>query len=401
MKSVYILMSFVMMIAAVYAVKNPLPAQAALIPDFVPNEEINLSMKYLADKTLPSGRFVYNANINPNIKYDDVQYNALRHAGTLYSMYLCEKYLNNYSLRDKRYLASKYFIENYVKPLKDGMYAVVSKPEEENLKEPTAKLGGTGLALIGLSNLYPEGKIDLEILRGLGNFVLYMQKEDGSFYSKYNVNKKEKDEKFVSLYYPGEAALGLLYLNEVDPQDKWVSSAKKALLYLAASRKDQTKNVPFDHWAMLATRKLFETPNNNLLPEEKLLLQQHAKQMANVVIPTQIVEEDNTYRGAFIDNFRLCSIGTIMEGLVGIYYITDDEMLKQQVLFALKLGTEFLGRFQVKGGGSKGGIPMDAYWTLINSPKKSQVIRIDNVQHVLSAWITFKQIEKENKTFKE
>ena len=71
------------------------------------------------------------------------------------------------------------------------------------------------------------------------------------------------------------------------------------------------------------------------------------------------------------------------------------------MLFALKLGTEFLGRFQVKGGGSKGGIPMDAYWTLINSPKKSQVIRIDNVQHVLSAWITFKQIEKENKTFKE
>ena len=64
MKSVYILMSFVMMIAAVYAVKNPLPAQAAVIPDFVPNEEINLSMKYLADKTLPSGRFVYNANIN-------------------------------------------------------------------------------------------------------------------------------------------------------------------------------------------------------------------------------------------------------------------------------------------------------------------------------------------------
>ena len=70
-----------------------------------------------------------------------------------------------------------------------------------------------------------------------------------------------------------------------------------------------------------------------------------------------------------------------------------DEMLKQQVLFALKLGTEFLSRYQVKGGDSKGGIPADAYWTLIYHPKASQVIRIDNVQHVLSAWITFRQLE--------
>ncbi len=391
-QSIYILMSLLMIFAAAYSVKNPLPAEAAVIPEFVPDEEISLSMHYLSDKTLPSGRFVYNANIDPAVKYSDKQYNALRHAGTLYAMYLCERYLNDYSLHEKRYLASKYFIENYVKPLQDGIYAVVSKTEEEKLKEPTAKLGGTGLALIGLSNLYPEGKIDLEVLRGLGNFILYMQKDDGSFYSKYNLDKKEKDKEFVSLYYPGEAALGLLYLNEVDPQDKWVLSAKKALLYLANSRKNQTKNVPFDHWAMLATRKLFETPNNGLLPEEKKLLQSHAKQMANIVISKQIVEEGNTYRGAFIENFRLCSIGTIMEGLVGIYYVTDDEMLKQQVLFALKLGTEFLSRFQVKGGGSKGGIPTDAYWPLINASEKSRVIRIDNVQHVLSAWITFKQI---------
>ncbi len=394
--SMYILATVlaIMILAGLAGGKKMYSAAAMTLPEFVPDKEIHLSMEYLANHTLPSGRFVYNANINPDIKYSSKQYNALRHAGTLYAMYLCERYLNDYSLRDKRYLASKYFVENYVKLLEDGMYAVVSKTEEEKLKAPAAKLGGSGLALIGLSNLYPEGKIDLEVLRGLGNFILYMQKDDGSFYSKYNLKEKEKDREFVSLYYPGEAALGLLYLNEVDPQDKWVLSAKKALLYLANSRKNQTKDVPFDHWAMLATRKLFETPNNDLLPEEKKLLQSHAKQMANIVIPTQIVEEENTYRGSFIGNVRLCSIGTIMEGLVGIYYVTDDEMLKQQVFHALKLGTEFLSRFQVKGGGSKGGIPTDAYWPLINAPAKSQVIRIDNVQHVLSAWITFKQIIK-------
>ena len=221
-----------------------------------------------------------------------------------------------------------------------------------------------------------------------------MQKSDGSFYSKYDIKNKEKDKEFVSLYYPGEAALGLLYLNEVDPQKKWVESAKKTLLYLAKLRQENPKGIQFDHWAMLATRKLFETSDNGLTDEEKQMLKAHAIQMANLVLYNQIVEENNTYRGGFIENFRLCSIGTIMEGLVAIYYIVDDEILKQQVLFALKLGTEFLSRYQVKGGESKGGIPTSAYWTLIYAPQSSKVIRIDNVQHVLSAWITFKEIVK-------
>lgn len=358
------------------------------------DSSILLAVDYLSKNTLPDGRFVYNSSADPDIKYSNVQYNALRHAGTLYSMYLCERYLSIYSLKEKRYLASKYFVENYVKQISPDMYAVVSNPKEEGLDFPQAKTGGTGLALIGLSNLYPEGKIDLKILRGLGNFALYMQKHDGSFYSKYNVPQKEKDEKFVSLYYPGEVAYGLLFLNEVDPQQKWVEASKNALLYLANSRKNKGTNVPFDHWAMLATRKLFETVDNGLTANEKLLLQKHAEQMANSILDNQIVDTGNTYRGGFVENLRLCSIGTIMEGFVAIYYCTDDEDLKAKVLNALNLGTDFLSRFQVKEGERKGGIPTSAYWNLSNADDKSKVIRIDNVQHVLSAWITYSQIKK-------
>lgn len=120
-----------------------------------------------------------------------------------------EKYLNDYTLQKQRYKASEYFIKNYVKKISPDMFAVVSKMEEEKLDSPQAKLGGSGLALIGLSNLYPDKKVDLETIRGLGNFIIYMQKSDGSFYSKYLVDAKQKDENFVSLYYPGEAALGL------------------------------------------------------------------------------------------------------------------------------------------------------------------------------------------------
>ena len=395
MKSSVLIISFVAAVTLIliYSFFKK-PANSAENIDINLDKSVLLSIEYLSKNTLPSGRFVYNSNVDPEIKYSNVRYNALRHAGTLYSMYLCEKYLQNYTLQEKRYQASEYFVKRYIKEVLPNKYAVVSDMKEEKLTSPQAKLGGSGLALIGLSNLYPDGKIDLKILRGLGDFIIYMQKPDGSFYSKFLVDKIKKDENFVSLYYPGEACLGLLYLNEVDPQEKWVKSAKKGLLYLADLRKDKGSDVPFDHWAMLATRKLFETSNNGLLPGEKLLLQKHAEQMANSILNKQILEEKYQYRGAFSKNVRLCSIGTIMEGLVAIYYCTDDVQLKGRVLTALDLGTKFLSRYQVKEGETRGGIPTSAYWKLPNAEDKTKVIRIDNVQHVLSAWITYMQIQK-------
>lgn len=358
------------------------------------DNSIALAIEYLSKSVSEKGRFLYKANIDPDIKYSEKKYNALRHAGTLYSMYLCERVLGNNSLKEKRYLASEYFIKNYVKEIKPNIYAVVSKPEEEDSSTEQAKVGGAGLALIGLSNLYPEGKIDLRVLRGLGDFTVFMQNEDGSFVSKYNVTKDKKDSKFVSLYYPGEVAYGLLFLNEVDPQKKWVNTAKKTLLYLASSRQNNGRNVPYDHWAMLATKKLFETPDNGLTQVEKIQLQRHAEQIAYSIIDNQFVDEGYVYKGGFIDNLRLCSIGTIMEGYVAIYHITDNEELKQRVLTTLRFGNDFLSRFQLKEGAMRGGIPTTAYWQLSNAPQSSKVIRIDNVQHVLSAWITFKELEK-------
>lgn len=395
MKSSALIIAFITLtlITMIYLFFKKPPAYAENIDTNLDNS-ILLAIGYLSKSTKENGRFVYNANVDPDVKYGNIRYNALRHAGTLYSMYLCEKYLNNSTLKEKRYLASDYFIKRYVKEIQPGMYAVVSDMKEEKLNSRQAKLGGAGLGLIGLSNLYPEGKIDIKILRGLGDFIIYMQKPDGSFYSKYYVDTYEKDKTFISLYYPGEAALGLLYLNDVDPQKKWVKTAKKTLLYLAELRKDSGSKVPFDHWAMLATKKLFETPDNTLTPEEKVILQKHAEQMANSILYKQITDKKDVFAGSFQDNVRPCSIGTIMEGLVAIYYCTDDEVLKEKILNSLALGTEFLSRYQVKDGTMQGGIPTSAYWRFKKDDQKASVIRIDNVQHVLSAWITYLQIQK-------
>ena len=357
------------------------------------NKSINLAIEYMENNTLDNGRFVYRTNVYPWISFfgKGKKYNCTRHAGVLYAMYLCERYLKNYSLKEKRYLASEYLIKNYIKEISPDMYAVISNPKEENLQVSEAKLGSTGLALCSLSNLYPEGKIDLKILQGLGDFIIYMQKSDGSFYSKYIVPEKLKSDKFVSLYYPGEAALGLLFLNEVDPDKKWTTAAQKALLYLANFRKDPRYKGNFDHWALIATKKLFETPNNGLNDDEKQLLQTSVENMTYAVLDKQVTDKNSPYRGSFVDNIQLGSIATIMEGLTAAYYVTNDRKLKAEIKKALKLGTGFLSRYQVKEGTLKGGIPANAYW---NSPDRiiAKIIRIDNVQHALSAWILYKQI---------
>ena len=347
---------------------------------------IERSIKYLYNHTQESGRFVYMINSDKSVKINSKKYNNLRHAGTLYAMYLCERYLKNNTLKQKRLLASQYYIERYIKPYKDGMYAVVSIGEEEDLPDDNwVKLGAQGLALASLSNLYPEGKVDLEILKGLGKFIVFMQNENGSFNSKYNM-KSENLSDFNSLYYPGEAVLGLLYLYEVDSDELWLNTAKKALLYLAESRKDLGNNVPFDHWITIATKKLFET--NKVTEDEKRILQRHCEQIAYAMLDNQVIDSKNPYNGVFKDNLNSASLGTKMEGLSAAYYCTDDKKLKKLIKKSLNAGTKVLIENQIKDGDLIGGLPNKIYWK-ISENQKDKTIRIDNVQHVLSCWINY------------
>ena len=142
---------------------------------------ISLAKDYLKKNTNADGRFVYSTNLKR-----ENQYNVLRHAGVLYSMSLYEKYYGD-DLKDTKLAASKYLVKNYVQEIKPNIFAVVSKPDEEAGKVPAAKLGASGLALLGLADYYDTGEVEKKILNGFGEYILFMQKPDGSFYSKYDI----------------------------------------------------------------------------------------------------------------------------------------------------------------------------------------------------------------------
>lgn len=356
--------------------------------------EIALSMNFLHQCILKNGRFQYRKNVNAEIIYENTTYNSLRHAGALYALYLYEKMGLEKKFHESRILASKYLINKYIEKIDDKRYIVISKPKEEDIKYPIAKTGAAGVCLCALCNLYAEKEVEISLLRGLGEFILSMTKKNGSVYAYYNILQDTIDKEAVAIFYPAEAAAGLLALYEIDPQQKWLDAVKKIILYLVQTRKTMELDIPFDHWSVLVIEQLFE--KNLVTPSEKEEMQAYAEQMAISALSNQITNPKNSYYGAFKDNIRPCSIGTIMEGLASIYQCTDSTQMKTIILKALSIGNYFLSRTQVKTGTNAGGIPNSSNWVKAGVTPNASVIRIDNIQHVTIGWLKFQNILRQN-----
>ena len=353
-------------------------------------DEISLSVDYISRNTLENGRFKYRNNVNPEITYDNTIYNSLRHAGILYSLYQYEQLGFENKYHDLRVNASKYFINRYIKKIDKTKYTVLSMPEEEGIRIFIAKSGAAGIALCALSNLYAEGTVDIEMLQGLGEFILWMQNKDGNIYAYYDFDKKEINKEAEAIYYPAEAAAGLMCLYEVDPQQKWLDGAKKAIFYLQRTQAQRNFDPIFDHWAAFTIEKLFKF--NLVAEKEYQILKDYVEKMALPMLTAQITNKNHVYYGALKDNIRPCSLGTIMEGLASIYFCTDSEKLKTIIYKSLALGCMFLSKVQVKTGINAGGLPNSANWVKPGVTPNASVIRIDNVQHVITAWLKLQHI---------
>lgn len=354
--------------------------------------EISLAINYLNQCISDTGRFQYRKNVNPEIIYDNKIYNSLRHCGALYAMYMYEKMGLETKYHNSRILASKYFIMRYIEKIDDKRYIVISRPKEENIKFPIAKTGASGLALCALCNLYNEKEVELSLLRGLGEFILSMMDEDGNVFAYYDLLKDTIDKEADAIFYPSEAAAGLFALYEIDPQQKWLDAIKKIILYIAKTRKPLELDIPFDHWSAQVIENLFA--RNLVTFDEREQMQSYVEQMAIPALSNQITNPNNSYYGAFKDNIRPCSIGTIMEGLASIYMSTDNKDLKTIILKALSIGNYFLSKVQVKTGSNAGGLPNSANWVKAGVTPNASVIRIDNVQHVALGWLKFQHILK-------
>lgn len=366
------------------AQKEPIPAKADAT-------ELTSAMKngaeYMARASKPSGEFVYLANLPPGVSKKG-EYNVLRHAGALYPMADYYQHQGDPTVKAALVRSATFLKQKYMKPIpgEKDMLAIWSLPSDEKGGAFEVKLGGIGLGLVGLVGVEEAapGTTPLKILRQLGNAVLFMQEENGSLYSKYDPAKGGKQAHWDSLYYPGEAALGLAMLAEIetDPAQKkrWINAAFRAIGFLARER-ETTGQVPPDHWVLIATARLWPLHVYSDHSVSKAVLLKHAISIANVLV----------HDGALRD-VRSTPIATRLEGLLAALTFLPPEQkeLRGEIEVEIEKGIQFLLKTQVTDGPLKGGI-VRAY----TAPGEKKVeeradeIRIDYVQHTLSAWLEY------------
>jgi hypothetical protein len=239
--------------------------------------------------------------------------------------------------------------------------------------------------LLGLENVSPRATAP-EDLRALGRFLLFLQRDDGSFRSKYYPRDGGTFAAWGSLYYPGEAALALFLLAERDPSGPWRAAGEKALAYLADSRAG-AKDVPPDNWALIATAKLFSLPASAQTAALRGRLIAHAVQICESLLAEQIVESPpGKLDGGFQREGRTTPTATRLEGLLAVLEFLPPERaeLRGRIERAVHRGIRFLLRAQIATGRYAGGVPQAV------APDAPE-IRIDYVQHFVDAMVRYRQ----------
>lgn len=396
-------LSFAVFFLVLYFVEKPLCSDSerfdnTLNPHVI-QKAAKLSADYLIRECGDNGRFTYRINLNPKVT-PRPKYNMLRHGGTIYALAMYDQKHPNKKTKKALDRATRFLKKNIAPiPGKDDLLTVWSYPEISGRRAPVqAKLGGTGLGLVALLSVekIKPGTTPVSYLRRMGQFLLFMQKKDGSFYSKYVPAEGGRTDKWTSLYYPGEAALGLLMLYEKDPSMKWLQSAANAIAYLARIRAKK-KSVEADHWALLATAELLPIcdRNKSAFPRKKIL--RHAIQICESIVSRKATHpEDEPEYGCFTRDGRTCPTATRLEGLQAAltFLPKKNETLRKRIESTVSQGLSFLIRSQIPSGKYAGGIPKAIRPLPKNHPRfdksfnyKATEIRVDYVQHALSAMI--------------
>ena len=352
---------------------------------------------YLTRQCLPDGRFVYRRHLDPKIT-PRPSYNVLRHAGAIYALAAYQKVHPKAEVAACLGRATSH-LWSYVRPLDE------TDPQSPlavwSAKDPSmAKLGGAGLTLVALGGVGALVDVGAKRQDGLriAAFIRLMQQPDGGFASKYFADRGP-DTSWTSLYYPGEAALGLVMLD--DPEAR--STAERALDFLARSRAGQPR-VPPDHWALIATEALLRRPRPEapaVAPGLSHRLLDHARQVVDSILAAVGDHApESPFAGSFGADGRTTPTATRLEGLLAARrFLTRevDAARREAIDEALADGIAFLMRTQRPDGA----MPRRAAWRADDAGPRAGEVRIDYVQHALSAYLGYEALVESGQNTKK
>lgn len=329
---------------------------------------------YLVRMQKPDGSFHYYYDPAED-RFESRRYNIVRHAGTALSL------LDLYAAtRDVRHLESSRraitFLKTRFRAARSGKSVYVLDFDGK------AKLGASGLALAAIARqiqLDPKSA-DRQSATRLANLILALQRKDGSFVMRYQL--QGADEQGVdSLYYPGEALLGLIRLFKLNGDRRLLKAARRGAGFLIEAQR-QMDPLPPDAWLMQALGDLY-----NAGPQKQYA--DHAIALAETMIAEQYDDNDHAgYAGGFGPGPpRATPAAARAEGLVPAYRLARSigDARASKISAALKACARFqlAQQFTLANSAS---LPNPAraaggFREGLTSPK----IRIDFVQHNISS----------------
>ena len=241
-------------------------------------DAVRTGADYLSRVLSDQGRYVY--VYHPTDDRDDASYGWLRHAGATYALLEAYEELGTPLYLEKAERALGYLKAHLVDdPGRQGKYILDTNDEEQQ------KAGGAGLALIAFAkDAAVTGKRgELETMRALARTLIGQQYPDGHFLANSDLEDDSgKKRKREPVYYQGEAALGLMRLYAIDPQQAYLDAARRAADWVVHVRDVDVsqENQEHDHWISYALNDLYRVARDEAYVE-------HAYKIARAILDKQ------------------------------------------------------------------------------------------------------------------
>jgi hypothetical protein len=214
-----------------------------------------------------------------------------------------------------------------------------------------------------------------------------LQRKDGSFHTRYRLRPNDPPG-IASLYYPGEAILGLARLYDVTRDKRLLVAARRGADFLIASQRAM-HTLPADAWLMQALEALYNVGREKHYAD-------HALALAAAMVAEQYTDADaDGYAGGFGPGPpRVTPAASRAEGLVAAYRLArrTGDARASSIAAALKASARFqLTRQLTSENNASARNPARAAGGFFEGATEPWV-RIDFVQHNISSLLGVAQL---------